>query len=207
MTLENEYLETHYRTWLPTNRHAPILDVGCGDGRLIQWLANLGYRWVGGIDLSPHNPCHLRADAFDYLPKIHEQYDCIFATDMIEHIFPQRIPEFLNLCYRALRPGGALILLTVNADSLNWGRIRYGDPTHQEAFTQESLSKLLRGAQFREIEFKETALPARLRLRRLIRWGFRLLYSLYRYGSCGDGIRARGAVLTEQMLVRVWRRA
>ena len=37
---------------------------------------------------------------------------------------------------RALKPGGRWILHTANAESPFYGRVRYGDITHEQAFTQ-----------------------------------------------------------------------
>lgn len=203
----------HFGAWLPERKDAAILDVGCGEGHLLDWLRGLGYSKLEGIDASPQmveaaakaGLAVERADAFAALPKRAGRHDLVFALDVLEHVEKGRVLEFLDLCRGALKPGGALILVTVNADSLGWGRIRHCDFTHESAFTESSLSQLLKAAGFSAIEYRETVVPPEVPSawrRRLARRLCRLAFGLYRHGESGDGILARGSVLTEDILVR-----
>ena len=47
MTRSYEY---RFREWLPKNRDAQILDLGCGDGKILWYLAQK-YAEVSGVDL------------------------------------------------------------------------------------------------------------------------------------------------------------
>jgi hypothetical protein len=49
---------------------------------------------------------------------------------------------------RVLRPGGRWVLHTVNGESPFFGRVRYGDFTHETVFTQKSLGQVTRSAGF-----------------------------------------------------------
>src|SRR5881397_1294588 len=46
--------------WLPADRQSRILDIGCGEGALLSFLEECGYRNIDGFDISPENIdiCH-----------------------------------------------------------------------------------------------------------------------------------------------------
>ena len=46
-------LERCFADWLPSDRSAPILDAGCGEGNLLAFLRAKGYANLSGFDLSP----------------------------------------------------------------------------------------------------------------------------------------------------------
>ena len=46
-------LEINYGAWLPKELSAPILDCGCGDGRMLRFLSGKGYVDVHGVDRDP----------------------------------------------------------------------------------------------------------------------------------------------------------
>lgn len=41
----------HIKGWLPEERSMPILDIGCGSGKLLYMFRQLGYSDLTGIDL------------------------------------------------------------------------------------------------------------------------------------------------------------
>ena len=43
-------LEYYLRGWLPARRDAHIVDLGCGDGRMLYLLAKKGYCNLAGVD-------------------------------------------------------------------------------------------------------------------------------------------------------------
>jgi 2-polyprenyl-6-hydroxyphenyl methylase/3-demethylubiquinone-9 3-methyltransferase len=101
-----------------------VLDVGCGGGLLSEPLARLGGR-VTGIDLEPANLAvavgHAAAGglAIDYREASVEQlaaagagFDLVCVMEVVEHVADQA--GFLDACGRLVRPGGALVLATLN---------------------------------------------------------------------------------------------
>lgn len=84
---------------LPTDRR--ILEIGCNVGRNLAHLADLGYRHLEGVEISPHavellrenypqladSPVHLGA-AEDVLPRLAGPYDLVFTMAVLEHIHP-----------------------------------------------------------------------------------------------------------------------
>lgn len=81
-----------------------ILDFGCGHGLLVKDLKEVGYN-ADGYDC--YNP------EFAKLPG-HNLYEVVTAIEVIEHTSP---PYFeLDVIFRALRPGGMLIVETSFVD-------------------------------------------------------------------------------------------
>ena len=100
------------------------LDVGCGGGLLTEPLARLGAA-VTGIDLTPVSieaaARHARAAglALDYRVAAAEelvaegrQFDLVCAMEVVEHVPDQA--GFLEACAALVRPGGGLVLATLN---------------------------------------------------------------------------------------------
>jgi 2-polyprenyl-3-methyl-5-hydroxy-6-metoxy-1,4-benzoquinol methylase len=157
--------EAYYGKFLP-EKNAKIIDIACGSGTFLNWLKDKGYIHILGIDISKEqiklakeklgSEIILTADAFDFLKTQKNTYDMIVALDLIEHFEKEEILELLKSAYRALNPGGKLLLSVPNAETLFGGTILYGDFTHEIAFTQESLSQILRFCGFKTIKFLET---------------------------------------------------
>ncbi len=197
----------YLRDWLPDDSSAHISELACGSGRLLYLLREEGYRHVQGVDLSPQQ-IHIagqvvddvvHADVFDYLQGYRNQFDLLIALDLVEHLDKDEGLHLLDLCFRALKPGGRLILQTPNAGS-PWGaQYRYADITHETAFTTGALSVALKLARFERIELREKGpIPWGYSLAstaRYVFWqGIRLclqFWNLVEMGSPGDGIYTR----------------
>jgi 2-polyprenyl-3-methyl-5-hydroxy-6-metoxy-1,4-benzoquinol methylase len=153
--------ERTLRRFLPADRDAAIIDLGCGYGSLVWWLQQIGYTHAGGIDVSRdqieqglglgiRNLQH--GDVLELLQATAGQYDLIVARDLFEHFTKDDTLEALSRCREALRPGGVLLLQVPNGESPLAGRIIYGDFTHETAFTQSSVAQVLRAAGFGSVE-------------------------------------------------------
>jgi O-antigen chain-terminating methyltransferase len=101
---------------------ADVLDVGCGRGEFLDLLASRGIR-ARGIDLNPemvevcrrrgHDVTH--ADAAGYLQGLEDaSLGGIFAAQVVEHLQPAYLLRFLDLASRKLKPGGTMVLETLN---------------------------------------------------------------------------------------------
>jgi SAM-dependent methyltransferase len=99
-----------------------VLDVGCGRGEFLELLAAAG---IGGrgIDLNHEmaENCRARgldvteADAVGYLSSLPDgSLGGIFAAQVVEHLQPAYLLSFLELAFHKLRPGGRLVLETLN---------------------------------------------------------------------------------------------
>jgi SAM-dependent methyltransferase len=143
------------------NKEAPILDLGCGYGRLLLTLKRLGYTNLRGVDLSDEQvrlagelglSCVVRGDVLPYVQAIPEGgVDVVFAIDVLEHIPKESLIELVCAVYRALKPGGRFVIHVPNGQAIFSGSMVYGDLTHQTAFTQASMGQLLRVCGFDQI--------------------------------------------------------
>lgn len=102
-----------------------ILDVGCGTGTMLTYLARFGNAEGVDIDTEAIEYCRARGlkqvsqSAADSLPFADDTFDLVTALDVVEHIDDDL--GVLREVRRVLRPGGQL-LLTVPAYRFLWGR-------------------------------------------------------------------------------------
>ena len=191
--------------WLPMNKRSSCLDVACGAGGVLFALRTEGYKNLRGVDCSSQQvsvaekicPAVEQGDAIDYLKRNQGTFDLITAFDIIEHFAKEEVFEFLDALYAALKPGGRLIIQTPNAESPWFGAVRYGDFTHEVAFTPASLGRVLKAAGFFGYAAQECRpyfhgikSGMRLILWSLIRTGI-IVWNLIETGSRGSGVVTR----------------
>ena len=202
--------DKHFGPLLPTTKEARILDAGCGRGGLVHWLNVRGYCQVEGIDVSAEQveTAHAlgltnirQADLNTYLLSRHRSYDVLILRDVIEHFAREQIIEILELCRAATRPGGILIIQVPNAESPFFGRIRYGDFTHELAFSNSSVIQLFNviGLEDPRIYPTDPAVSGLRSLLRYVLWiavkGFYHLLVFAELGR-GDHIFTQGLIAT-----------
>ena len=121
----------HFGDFLPKSKSESIADLGCGSGSLVWWLRQSGYENSKGVDGSPEqvelaNQMGIDGvslgDVFDFLDQGNE-YQILFARDLIEHFDKQSVHDLLKKCFTAMTPGGYLILQVPNAESPYFGRV------------------------------------------------------------------------------------
>lgn len=170
----------------PASRDATILEVGCGYGALLHVARAAGYTKLSGIDGSPEQVAAAAAlgiagvregdllTALADLPP--ESHDAVVAFDVIEHLTKDELVGFTDQVLRVLKPGGRWIIHVPNAASPFFGAVRYGDLTHELAFTSESLAQLVLASGFREVQsYEDRPIPHGLKS-----WGRAVLWRLLR---------------------------
>ncbi len=205
------YLTRLIRRHFPADRQASILELGCGHGALIYFATQAGYQNMEGIDTSPEQvACAARlgiagvrlGDAMQTLAAAPDgSRDVIVCYDLIEHLVKPELIDFADSAHRVLRRGGTLILHTVNAESPFGSRIRYGDFTHELAFTRQSIGQLLLSAGFRDVRCFEHD-PVVHGIKSAVRW------TLWKAIRCGlllwlaaeTGELTRSPILTQAFL-------
>ena len=143
------------------------LDVGCGDGRTTQWLAQRARSYVG-VDVSESAVRAARLRGMDarlvadaaVLPFADQSFDAVLCIEVLEHLFdPEAAAAEIR---RVLRPGGTLVATVPNCAfwrrrvDLLMGRWNpFGDldsvakpwrDPHIRFFTQDALHRMLLAA-------------------------------------------------------------
>lgn len=157
-----EYVRQGQRFYLPyfEGRRA-VLDIGCGRGEFLELMREAGVA-ARGIDLSEESVglCRskgleaLAADLFPYLDSLPElSLDGIFCAQVVEHLPPERLPEFARLAAAKLERGGMLAIETPNPECLAiFATHFYLDPTHTRPVPSALLAFHLEEAGFGRIE-------------------------------------------------------
>jgi SAM-dependent methyltransferase len=134
---------------------AAVLDVGCGDGfhlDLIRRYGDPGWT-VEGVDLdrraveqARQRGLTVHQGSLEDLCLSPNRYDVVYMIQTIEHVADPA--AMLSAILRVLRPGGRLVLVTDNTDSIDarWFRRRYWGgyhfPRHWNLFNRKSLTRL-----------------------------------------------------------------
>jgi SAM-dependent methyltransferase len=140
---------------------APVLDLGCGRGEALALLRDHGIAGRG-VDSSARmvQLCRERGleaevgDLFGVLEGLPEgSLAGVVSFHVIEHLPVGALDQLVRLAYRALRPGGALILETPNPLSVVVAARNFWlDPTHVRPVHPESLRLMYELAGFDPIE-------------------------------------------------------
>jgi len=177
-----------FAPFLPKNKKAKILDVGCAAGQFIEWLEqDLGYEDVRGIERDSRlasfaaecgidrvEVCDLRAWSNP------EMFDSIFLKDVLEHIPTGEHLDALRYLARKLSPDGCLVLRVPNANSTFAARHRYIDATHFRSYTEHSLRSELEQTGFSRIEIYGDDVWMPQSLKGVLRFWVKLLVRVFR---------------------------
>ncbi len=140
--------------------HDPVLDMGCGRGELLEVLQRFEVpAW--GVDLDPDavaDAIHAGFDARsgDGLEIMGGVADAslggVVCVQVVEHLGPQGVLDFVELCRTKLRPGGLVYVETVNPRSLCvFANAMYVDPTHTQPIHPDYLQFLFGEAGFSDV--------------------------------------------------------
>ena len=154
----------------PPDRAARIIDLGCGSGLLLHLAKEAGYTRLEGIDVSPEQvsaahalglPWVREGDVLESLRQAPDAtYDATVSFDVLEHYTKDELLPIVDEVRRVLKPGGRWIIHVPNAQSPFGMSIRYGDFTHEQAFTPNSLTQVLSASGFASVEcFEDTPVP------------------------------------------------
>ena len=191
-------------------RDARVIDLGCGAGGMLYVLGLLGYRDIAGVDISGEQiavarrlgiaaaTCEPLEDFLAAQPAA--SVDTVLAIDILEHMTRPEVMEVLAGVRRVLKPGGRCVAHVPNAEGLHAMAVRYGDFTHELAFTRISASQVFRVAGFSQVRcFEDKPLVHGVKsLARRVIWDVGTLPSrLLRMAETGAG----GAILSQNMMI------
>jgi 2-polyprenyl-3-methyl-5-hydroxy-6-metoxy-1,4-benzoquinol methylase len=118
-----------------------ILDLASGSGAMCLRLQDLGMEPTGCDLVAENFRLHSKVpfsivNLNESLPaELHQKFDCVLALEIVEHLENPR--HLLRQCFKALRPGGLLVLSTPNieqpislAQFVRSGQFRWFMPAH-----------------------------------------------------------------------------
>jgi 2-polyprenyl-3-methyl-5-hydroxy-6-metoxy-1,4-benzoquinol methylase len=120
-----------------------FLDIGCGDGSLVDYLNTKGIN-ASGCDI---NDLNFEKDFFPYKDA---SFDYILMYSVIEHI--NNTEHLMSEIRRMLKHSGILIIITPNFKYCF--NTFYDDPTHIKPFTNIGLENILKIYDFKNILVK-----------------------------------------------------
>ena len=137
---------------------ARVLDIGCGNGRVMMQLRSVGWH-VSGVEPDPKSAAQAREAGLDVRVGQLEPgawperyFDAITMNHVIEHLHDPI--GILRTCAQLLKPGGAISIATPNLRSRGheiFGRdwLHLDTPRHLVLFSPNSLRKCLEASGFR----------------------------------------------------------
>jgi glycosyltransferase involved in cell wall biosynthesis/2-polyprenyl-3-methyl-5-hydroxy-6-metoxy-1,4-benzoquinol methylase len=148
-----EFIGARQERYIQLLRHRePVVDIGCGRGELLAGLATANVD-ATGVDLDPElvERCRakgLTAEVADGIEYLRAQPDrsigAVTAIQVIEHFSYEQLIDLLGLSQTKLKPGGRLIMETVNPNSLRALKAFWVDPTHRNPLHPETVVALCR---------------------------------------------------------------
>jgi 2-polyprenyl-3-methyl-5-hydroxy-6-metoxy-1,4-benzoquinol methylase len=159
--------EIFKRRYLPLirefNKDCKIIEVGCGNGYVMQFFREQGFTNIYGIDISEEQIEEARGkglnaevqNIFEFFKTNKEKFDIILALDFVEHFSKDELPALFSGLNNLLNKAGVLIIHTPNGEGFFPGRIIYGDLTHLTIFNPNSLLQILLTTGFKEVRFYE----------------------------------------------------
>ena len=127
---------------------APVADLGCGRGEFLELLREAGIEGRG-VEGNAHSASACRAAGLDVahgdlLEYLRQQPNGalggVFAAQVAEHLPPAVLQAMLREAHRALRPGGVLVLETVNPSSAaGFFDVYIRDLTHERPLHPDTL--------------------------------------------------------------------
>jgi 2-polyprenyl-6-hydroxyphenyl methylase/3-demethylubiquinone-9 3-methyltransferase len=107
-----------------------VLDIGCGGGILSESVHDLGAR-VTGTEITEKNvrvaeihaswsgaDIDYRLITADDLAATGATFDAVLNMEVVEHV--ENLPDFLASCARLVRPGGVMVVATINRTPVAW---------------------------------------------------------------------------------------
>ena len=163
----NEEIRQRVAEYLPIFAgRSDVLDVGCGRGEFLALLRENGVT-ARGIDLNASmvDVCREKgldatvADALAYLRGLPDaSLGGLFAAQVVEHLAPSYLTQFLDAAFDKLRPGSPIVLETINPRCwFAFFESYIRDLTHSQPIHPDTLKYLLIATGFQQVEIRYRA--------------------------------------------------
>jgi 2-polyprenyl-3-methyl-5-hydroxy-6-metoxy-1,4-benzoquinol methylase len=193
------------KPWLPEDRKALIVDVGCGWGTLLRELRQLGFSNLMGVegdsDLARETRARcgndldgisiVHADAIEFFEHTDLRFETVLLFHVLEHFSSKDGRRLLSAIREHLADNGRVVVEVPNMSSITGANMQCSDLTHATAFTEYSLKQLFDNAGFEKASV--LCMPPPLRWWRIgrpssgIAWhlNHRFHSILYKITNCG----------------------
>lgn len=157
---QSYYYGKEISPYLPKNKAARIVDLGCGFGSMIHAAMSKSYTNIEGIDLSEEQVkvahelgiTQVNRSSINEFIAEEGEYDCIVGIDIIEHFTKDELIDFLKGCIKKLKPGGTVVFRTPNMDAEMASVYAFADISHETFFNKSSAKQLLNSVGFLQVE-------------------------------------------------------
>lgn len=156
------YTPRYVIPFLPKEKDAFILDIGCGQGSFVGDCMRFNRINTKGIDLSKEVVAYCQNNGLpvehiesleDFMENEKNKYDFIYMSHVLEHIKKEDIISTLyNIRTKLLNKNGKIFIIVPNAQSSTYSYWAYEDFTHNTLFTTGSLKYVLSASGFNNIE-------------------------------------------------------
>lgn len=146
----------------------PVLDLGCGQGELLELLGKAGVQ-ATGVEVDPEVAATAQSkgldvtcgDALQHLGSLPSgSLGGIIAIQVIEHLGPQDLLELVALAADRVRAGGLVVVESLNPASFYvYGHALWLDPTHARPIHPAYVELLFREAGFQQTRVQMRSLP------------------------------------------------
>jgi len=156
--------------YLPALPQGHLLEIGCGSGKILKRMEHMGWRSEGvdfddaAVEIARKKGLQVHAGMVEDQAYPNDHFDVILMSQVIEHVHDPF--ALLREARRILKPGGRLILITPNNESLGhrmfqeaWRGLEV--PRHLHLFTLRSLRNLAEKAGFKVNNARITVRNAR----------------------------------------------
>jgi len=164
-SLETFYFDAEVRrAGFKSNSKIDVLEIGFGNGSFLAYAQNRGWNAVGtevnGFLVHMATRRGFRAIHADNLDTLEDSsFDLVVAFDVLEHISPDHLLNFVQALTRLLKPGGFLLARFPNADSPFGLLNQNGDITHLTAIGLGKVRYLTRELDMKPVFFGGQAVP------------------------------------------------
>ena len=130
-----------------------VLEIGCGSGQFLRYLAHKEVRFFRGLDHDPALSAYIHKDvvknfvvsgAVEYFAGLGtaDNYNRVVMFDVLEHFTVRDGANLLSTIKSHLTSDGQIIVRVPNMSSPWGGQYQYGDLTHKAAYTPGSMRQL-----------------------------------------------------------------
>ena len=177
-----EYKELYIDKYFPKDKTVKVLDLGCSYCLFLAACKKLGYTNYEGVDFDSEAVNYateefgltniFKDDIFSFLSsRPNGNYDIITAFNLIEHVKKEQVMGLLSLISDKIKRGGCIYIEVPNGDSPIGIHTFYSDITHEFAYTEKLMRRILKVAGFEGIK----VMPNRVRSNFLIRLAQKVL--------------------------------